>query len=297
MILAPFAWYGAVPGVAATGPFNPHFIRDIGCAYLLAGIALGLAACSSARQRAIPAAAFLVLHGLVHVGDFAAGREDFHHLLGDLPGVFLLPVLAVWIAWPQHNRYKEKSMFNVIKWLMNHQLTRFERQWNYDTSYAREMVEADPAAALTFARLMGLHRYRKDVPLEVYYAAAITGTIAEDCGPCAQLAIDMAARAGVAPAILRAIVARDVGAMPQEVALGLCFADATLRHAPERDAIRDDILRRWGKRALLSLTFALLAARLFPTAKYALGHGHACMRLSIGGETRPVALRAAEKAA
>ena len=44
----------------------------------------------------------------------------------------------------------------------------------------------------------------------------------------------------------------------------------------------------WGQRALISLAFAMMGARLFPTLKYALGHGHACMRLTIGGETRPV---------
>lgn len=108
MIVAPFAWYGAVPGVAETGPFNPHFIRDIGCAYLVTGIALGLAGRNIELHAAIPGAAFLVLHALVHLGDFAAGREDFHHLLEDLPGVFLLPVLAVWIAWSARNRNKRK---------------------------------------------------------------------------------------------------------------------------------------------------------------------------------------------
>jgi hypothetical protein len=184
----------------------------------------------------------------------------------------------------------------MIKWLLNRELAGFEREWHYDASYVRDMLEADPAAAIAFSKVMGLGRYRKDVPLEVYYAAAVAGTMAEDCGPCTQLTIDMAERAGVAPAILRAIVERDVDAMPQQVALGFRFADATLRRRPEADAMRDDILRRWGKRALISLTFALLAARLFPTTKYALGHGRACTRLSIGGEIKPV-LRDVEKAA
>ncbi len=40
MLGVPAAWYAAVPGVAATGPFNAHFIRDIGIAYLLCGAAL-----------------------------------------------------------------------------------------------------------------------------------------------------------------------------------------------------------------------------------------------------------------
>jgi len=187
-------------------------------------------------------------------------------------------------------------MTSVIKWLMNRKLARFEREWNYDASYLHEMVEADPAAAAAFAKVMALGGYRKDVPPAVQFAAGIAGTMAEDCGPCTQLTIDMAERAGVAPAILRAIVARDFDAMPQEVALGLRFADATLRHAPEADALRVDIVCRWGKRALISLTFALLAARLYPTTKYALGHGHSCTRLTIGAELEPV-LREVEKAA
>ena len=30
MLVAPGPWYETVPGVTGTGPFNPHFIRDIG---------------------------------------------------------------------------------------------------------------------------------------------------------------------------------------------------------------------------------------------------------------------------
>ena len=52
--------------------------------------------------------------------------------------------------------------------------------------------------------------------------------------------------------------------------------------------MREEIGRRWGRRALLSLTFALIAARVFATAKYALGHGRACTRLTVGGGTGQV---------
>jgi len=40
MLAVPADWYATVPGVTDTGPFNPHFIRDIGVAYLIAGVAL-----------------------------------------------------------------------------------------------------------------------------------------------------------------------------------------------------------------------------------------------------------------
>jgi len=176
----------------------------------------------------------------------------------------------------------------MIKWLLRRKIAAFERAWNYDASYMHEALDIDPRALLAFSKVMGVRRYRKDVPLAAYYAASIVGTLAEDCGPCSQLVIDMAERAGVDAAALRAVVTHDTSAMPDDMALAAGFADASLRRAPEADALRDEVVRRWGKRGLLSLGFALTSARLFPTLKYALGHGRACRRLTIGGESKPV---------
>ena len=176
----------------------------------------------------------------------------------------------------------------MLKWFLRRQLAGFERAWNYDAGYLREMIEIDPQALTTFWKVQGLSRYRKDVPLAPYCAAGIVAVMSEDCGPCTQLGIDMAERQGVDPAILRAVVARDFQAMPYDVALAVRFTEATLRHAPEADHLREEVVRQWGRRGLVSLGFRILAARMYPTLKYALGHGQACTRLKIGGETRPV---------
>jgi uncharacterized protein YjeT (DUF2065 family) len=105
MLGVPAGWYGAVPGVAATGPYNPHFVRDIGAAYVVAGVALvWFAKNPVALPAAQASAAFLAIHALVHLWDAAAGREHAHELLADLPGVFLPPALAIWIAWPPFRR-------------------------------------------------------------------------------------------------------------------------------------------------------------------------------------------------
>jgi hypothetical protein len=184
----------------------------------------------------------------------------------------------------------------MIKWLLRRWIAGFERTWNYDASYVHELINADPRAVLAFSKAARIGKYRKDIPLAPHCAAGIIAVMAEDCGPCTQLAIDMAEREGVDPAILRAVVARDFAAMPFEVALAARFTEATLRHAPEADDLREEVVLHWGQRGLISLAFAIVAARLFPTVKYALGHGHACKRLTIGGETRPV-LRELTKAA
>ena len=49
MLFAGLWWYGVVPGVTATGPYNPHFVRDIGAAYLVAGAGRGLVRLEAAR--------------------------------------------------------------------------------------------------------------------------------------------------------------------------------------------------------------------------------------------------------
>ena len=55
-------------------------------------------------------------------------------------------------------------------------------------------------------------------------------------------------------------------------------------------------MRRWGPRALLALSYGIMAAQLYPTLKYALGHGKACTRVVVAGQTvtpRHVAVGAA----
>jgi hypothetical protein len=176
----------------------------------------------------------------------------------------------------------------MLRWFLRRQMAAFERTWNYDASYLRALIDADPHAMIAFSRLQGITDYRKDVAPTVYAAAGLVTVIQEDCGPCTQLGIDMAQHGGVEPAVLRAIVARDFTAMPEDVALSVRFTEATLARNPEADELRGQVVRRFGERGLISLAFAMLAARMYPTLKYALGFGHACTRLTIGGETQPV---------
>jgi hypothetical protein len=152
----------------------------------------------------------------------------------------------------------------MLRWFLRRQIAGFERSWNYDTSYVNEMIDADPAAFVALMRAAHMGHRRKDLPIAAHYAASIAGVMAEDCGPCTQLAISMAEREGVDPAVLRAIVARDFAALPYEVALAARFAELSLRHAPEADDVREEVVRLWGKRALISLALAIAAARIYP---------------------------------
>ena len=171
----------------------------------------------------------------------------------------------------------------MLRWLFQRATRAFERQWNYDASYLREIIDASPHAAWRFMNATRLGNYRRDVPVEALVAASITAVRAEDCGPCTQLGTAMAERQGVRPEILRAILKDDVAAMPDDVALAWRFTKAVLAHDPAADDYRAVVLERWGSRAVVSLAFAITTARIYPTVKYAMGHGKACTRVVVGG--------------
>lgn len=171
----------------------------------------------------------------------------------------------------------------MIRWALRRAIARFEQEWNYDAAYMREMIEVSPRAAWLFSRVTALGQFRRDLPIEVYYAGSITAVRHEDCGPCTQLAVQMAERAGVDAAVLRAILTGNPDAMPPDVALVWRFTVATLAHDVSADDYRELIVKRWGKRALLSLTFGITIARIYPTVKYALGYGKTCTRIAVGG--------------
>ena len=104
LVAGPF-WYANVPGVTDTGPFNPHFVQDIGLAFLAAG--LGLAA-RAWRPRYWPAAVagagFLAAHALLHLAMIMGGHS--HHTGFDLAVIVLPAALALYSAFPAQGEHQ-----------------------------------------------------------------------------------------------------------------------------------------------------------------------------------------------
>ena len=96
MLAGPMHWYRELPAsVPDSGPFNSHFVRDIGCAFLTVGAALAWSAFAPQwRPALVPIAAlFLGGHALVHVYDTLRGALGASHWSLDVPGVYLPAVL------------------------------------------------------------------------------------------------------------------------------------------------------------------------------------------------------------
>ena len=177
----------------------------------------------------------------------------------------------------------------MLRAFLHAQIRKMERTWTYDARYLHEMIDASPVSAAKFGIVTGLVN-RRDAPGEALVAAGVVGTLAEDCGPCTQICIDMAAAQGVPKPVQRAILAGDEQAMGADAALGYRFARAALeRRMDEADAVREAVVRRWGQKGLVALALALTTARIYPTVKYAMGHGKTCSKVVLAGEAAPFA--------
>ena len=98
MLFEPEGWYQSIPSVPHTGPFNVHFVRDIGCAYLAA--ALGAALAVWRQPWCVPAGVvaltFLGLHAGVHLWEAATGHASAAYAgVIDTVGVYAPPVVLL----------------------------------------------------------------------------------------------------------------------------------------------------------------------------------------------------------
>ncbi len=102
MLAGPAHWYSDLPaGVPDTGPFNEHFVRDIGVAFASMALALGWAAFVPRWRPPLVVVGTVssgVGHAALHVFDTLRGFLDGDHWLLDLPGVYLPALLLTPIA-------------------------------------------------------------------------------------------------------------------------------------------------------------------------------------------------------
>lgn len=165
-----------------------------------------------------------------------------------------------------------------------HRYTRgFEKRYGYDATYMHEMIDIETAAFVRFSIMQQAGgTWRGDAPRDVWCAAGIAGALVEDCGPCVQIATDMAVEAGMSGALIAALLSGQP--TDAEAQLGFDYGRALLRGAPDLDDLRAAIERKWGKPALLAISLRAMTARNFPVLKRAMGHAKECRKVRIGAE-------------
>ncbi|HVM85863.1 MAG TPA: carboxymuconolactone decarboxylase family protein [Candidatus Binatia bacterium] len=156
-----------------------------------------------------------------------------------------------------------------------------EREIGVPLDYQRDMANAAPGSALRLQEIGRLVRSDQAVPPQVAAMAALGAVLAEDCGECVQIQVNLAAKAGVEPRHLKAALEHRLADLPADLKLGLCFGRVVCENDPmllEKGAALEAL---FGRKALVDLALAVALARFYPTVKRALGHARSCTEVKV----------------
>ncbi|MCC6920714.1 MAG: carboxymuconolactone decarboxylase family protein, partial [Alphaproteobacteria bacterium] len=150
----------------------------------------------------------------------------------------------------------------MMKWLYHRILRRMESRYGYDATYLHEIVDAAPAAFRRYMKMQMAGKWAGPLPADAASAASIAGALHEDCGPCVQIATDMALEQGVPAATIRALLSGEPA--PADAQLAFDFGRALLSGDPEIDTLRERARTRWGEPGVIALALNAMSARNFP---------------------------------
>lgn len=286
MLAGPQAWYLGTPGVSATGAYNHHFIVDIGFAFLVSGGAVALGVWLRQRALILAGLAWPLLHAGFHAVLLAwHGAASGAAWVTEIGGVILPALILTALAL----RARLDGLGPGMARLIHAGVRQFEARWHYDASYLHRLIDLTPDAVDFMAALQRLKNRRTDTPLPVLHGASLAASLHEDCGPCAQLTIDMIRAGGADTGQLRALVRRDFEHAHPLSALGFAYVEAALQRRSEADAIREEIVQRFGEAALADIALASTVSRIYPALKTVMGHARLCEALDVDGQSERVA--------
>lgn len=118
MLASPANWYFAVPGVTTTGPFNQHFLRDIGLIFVLLGLLFVAGAARPAWR--VPfwglGAIWLSGHALFHVWEVTVGICGPSALVRDFPAVSLPAIIAILLTfWASAMQRSQRESDDAVR--------------------------------------------------------------------------------------------------------------------------------------------------------------------------------------
>ncbi len=155
-------------------------------------------------------------------------------------------------------------------------LARAERELGGSVDWMRHVLDASPRAFRRFLAFLWLAGYRRAAPADAWHVAALVATRGEDCGPCVQIALNLARKDGVPREVLLAVLEGRHDDLPAPLADAARFADAIVTRNGLEQAPRERLRGLWGDAAVVELSFAVASARVFPTAKRGLGFATSC---------------------
>lgn len=151
-----------------------------------------------------------------------------------------------------------------------------------DTDYIMSLYEISPRVLKRLGAAVKMLSHRETVPIEAAYTAQLVGALAEGCGSCVQIHINMAREAGMNDAVIASVLLGDLAELPFEAALAFRLARALVERSEDEPFARQAVQDLWGGKGVVDLTIATQVSRFLSMLKYGFGHATSCEALSVG---------------
>jgi len=272
MLSSPFGWYEWLGTVKATGPANGHFIRDIGLAYLTCAALLGYGAGNLPMRwgSALAGASWLLLHGALHVWEVSKGLCSPGVFWSEAPGTLGPPLIALAGIALQIARQRISPGPLPVRLFMP---LADKLTWHLAPNL-KDFAAAPGHLAEKFEQFMPLNTHQHAASAEQVAMARLGAVMAEDCGPCVEIAARGALQVGVPREAVQAALDGQLPAGPARQAFA--FAQAIALHDPAVDELGDAIEAEHGRAVRTELTVAAAVTRVHPAFKRGLGYAQSC---------------------
>lgn len=141
--------------------------------------------------------------------------------------------------------------------------------------YLKPVIAHTPGLVLKLGLLGPLGNHRHALPPAAKHVAVVRATLREDCGACAQMAVNLAKAEGVADDLLRAVVYNRLEELPPGLA-DICRWVDELQAGGDPAGLRENLRAHYGEAGLIELSLAFSLAAFFPRFKKGLGAATTC---------------------
>lgn len=155
------------------------------------------------------------------------------------------------------------------------EIRQFGRRYDYDVNYLEELLDSSPEGFAAFTHVQAVAAYRKQLPLDAHYVAAVCTMQVEDCGACAQLNLRMAVEAGVSRELLATLI-HEPDKLPADLADVRAHTLAVVRGEALDESRVARLTERYGREGFAELALCITGCRMYPTMKRALNRMTAC---------------------
>lgn len=164
----------------------------------------------------------------------------------------------------------------MLRYWIGRQVTASERKLGASMEYIRHVLRVSIPEVLRLRKIGQLANQRKVLPAAPFHVARLVAVMAEDCGDCVKIELNLARQADVPPEILKAVVESRPSDLPEELGDVYLFAECIAHNSGDMEPLRSKIRQRYGESGLIEMSITMALCRAFPVVKRSLGYAGAC---------------------